>query len=154
MQPENLLDPAFRTTGESTVTTNLLGPLRLIAAFLPALVRQEHATVITVSSGLAYVPLPMTPTYSATKAAVHSFTESLRAQLTDTSVQVIELVPPAVRTTLMNQQDSPQAVPLDEFLDETAEPDAAQILVDRVRGLRNADAEGHYDQALAMLTGH
>ncbi|GIJ51351.1 hypothetical protein Val02_82370 [Virgisporangium aliadipatigenens] len=85
MQPENLLDPAFLTTAESTVTTNLLGPLRLIAAYLPALLRQEHATVITVSSGLAYVPLPMTPTYSATKAAIHSFTESLRAQLNCTN---------------------------------------------------------------------
>jgi len=159
MQPENLLDPAFLTIAESTVTTNLLGPLRLIAAFLPTLVRQEHATIITVSSGLAYVPLPMTPTYSATKAAIHSFTDSLRAQLHDTSLQVIELVPPAVRTTLMNQQDSPDAMPLDEYLDETlalleAEPDATQILVERVRWLRNAEAEGHYDQALAMLTGH
>jgi uncharacterized oxidoreductase len=159
MAAENLLDPAFLTTAESTVTTNLLGPLRLVAAFLPTLVRQEHATVVTVSSGLAYVPLPMTPTYSATKAAIHSFTESLRAQLRDTSVQVIELVPPAVRTALMNQHDSPDAMPLKEYLDETlalleAEPDATQILVERVRWLRNAEAEGHYEQALAILTGH
>jgi uncharacterized oxidoreductase len=157
-QPENLLDPAFLTTAESTVTTNLLGP-RLFAAFLPTLARQEHATVITVSSAPAYVPLPMTPTYRATKAAIHSFTESLRAQLTDTAVQVIELVPPAVRTSLMNQQDSPDAMPLDEYLDDTltrleAEPDAPQILVERVRWLRNAKAGGHYEQALAMLARH
>jgi uncharacterized oxidoreductase len=101
----------------------------------------------------------MTPTYSATKAAIHSFTDSLRAQLHDTSLQVIELVPPAVRTTLMNQQDSPDAMPLDEYLDETlalleAEPDATQILVERVRWLRNAEAEGHYDQALAGAPDH
>jgi uncharacterized oxidoreductase len=159
MRPENLLDPAFLSTAESTVTTNLLGPVRLIAAFLPTLVRQERATVITVSSGLAYVPLPRTPTYCATKAAIHSFTESLRAQLSDTSVQVIELVPPTVQTALMNQQASPDAMPLGEYLDETlarleAEPDAGQVLVERVRWLRNAEAEGHYEQALAMLAGH
>ena len=117
------------------VTTNLLGPIRLIAAFLPTLVCQDNATVITVSSGLAYVPLPLTPTYNATNAAIHSFTESLRSQLDQTSVQVIELVPPAVQTTLMNQEDSPDAMPLDAYLDETlellqAEPNARQILVE------------------------
>lgn len=65
---------------------------------------------------MAFVPLPATPMYNATKAAIHSFTESLRVQLADTGVQVIELVPPAVRTTLMGQQDDERAMPLEGFL--------------------------------------
>ncbi len=105
------------------------------------------------------MPHPISPTYSATKAAVHSFTEALRVQLADTPVQVLELVPPAVRTTLMGQQDSEQAMPLEDFLDETmkllrTEPDAREILVENVRFLRFAEANGNYDSALAMLSGH
>lgn len=106
MLPENLLAPGSLQVAEDTVTTNLLGPIRLLDAFLPFLVKKDDAVVMNVSSGLAFVPLPITPTYNATKAAIHSFTESLRIQLTDTSVQVMELVPPAVRTTLMGQQES------------------------------------------------
>jgi uncharacterized oxidoreductase len=80
-------------------------------------------------------------------------------QLADTSVQVVELVPPAVQTTLLGQQDDPSAMPLDEYLDETmalleAQPDAHEILVERVKFLRNAEAEGRYDAVLALLSGH
>ncbi|MBM2615886.1 SDR family NAD(P)-dependent oxidoreductase [Actinoplanes sp. LDG1-06] len=158
MRPEDLRDPGFLATAEATVETNLLGPIRLIAAFLPALLARPSATVITVTSGLAYVPLPLTPTYNATKAAVHSFTESLRVQLAGSSVQVIELVPPAVRTSLMNQENSPIAMPLDDYLDETVgllekQPDAQQILVERVRWQRDAVAEGRYDEVLGVLSG-
>ncbi|MDO9395481.1 MAG: SDR family NAD(P)-dependent oxidoreductase, partial [Herbiconiux sp.] len=157
MLPENLRDPAFVETAERTVETNLLGPIRLIAAFEPHLEAQPSAAILTVSSGLAYVPLPATPTYSATKAAIHSFTESLRVQLADTSVQVIEIVPPAVQTTLMGQQDSPHALPLEAYLDETmqlleAQPDAPQVLVEGVKVLRNAPADGTYPQVLAALS--
>ena len=110
MLPEDLTDPSFVKVAEDTVATNLLGPIRLIARFLPALLERPKATVITVSSGLAYVPLPATPTYNATKAAIHSFTESLRVQLEKSNVQVIELVPPVTRTSLMNQENSPVAM--------------------------------------------
>ena len=119
MLPERVLDPASLRVAEDTIAANLLGTLRMTYAFLPLLIGKENAAVINVSSGLAFVPLPITPTYSATKAAVHSFTESLRIQLADSSVQVIELIPPAVRTTLMGQQDDEDAMPLDEFLTET-----------------------------------
>ena len=88
---------------EATVTTNLLGPIRLTAALLPLLLSQPHSTLMTVSSGLAFVPLAMTPTYCATKAAIHSYTQSLRYQLKDTNVQVIELIPPYVQTDLMGE---------------------------------------------------
>lgn len=158
MEPEDLLDPASLDVAERTVEVNLLGPIRLVNAFLPGLLAQQAATVVTVSSGLAYVPLPATPTYNATKAAIHSFTESLRVQLTKTDVQVIELVPPATRTTLMNQQNSDVAMPLEEFLDEVmslleAEPKADEILVERVKWQRNAEAEGRYQDVLGVLSG-
>src|SRR4051812_30497101 len=82
MRPENLLaQPEELADAEAMVTTNLLGPIRLTAAVLPLLVKQPHATVMTVSSGLAFLPLALTPTYCATKAAIHSYTQSLRYQL-------------------------------------------------------------------------
>lgn len=158
MEPEDLRDPAALEVAERTVAVNLLGPIRLVHAFLPGLLTQPSATVMTVSSGLAYVPLPATPTYNATKAAIHSYTESLRVQLTGSNVQVIELVPPATRTTLMNQQNSEVAMPLEDFLDEVmslieADPKAEQILVERVKWQRNAEAEGRYQDVLGVLSG-
>lgn len=155
--PEPLLDASSLRIAEDTVATNLLGPIRMANAFLPHLAAQEEATVINVSSGLAFVPLPSTPTYNATKAAVHSFTESLRVQLAGTSVQVIELIPPAVRTTLMGQQDNEHAMPLDDFLTEAVsllhtQPDAKEILVENVKFLRHAPADGTYNDVLAMLS--
>jgi uncharacterized oxidoreductase len=158
MEPEDLRDPASLDVAERTITLNLLGTIRLVNAFLPGLLAQPAATVMTVSSGLAYVPLPATPTYNATKAAVHSFTESLRVQLSKSDVQVIELVPPATRTTLMNQQNSDVAMPLEDFLDEVmslieADGKAEQILVERVKWQRNAEAEGRYADVLGVLSG-
>ena len=157
--PEDLRGKDFLRTAEATVETNLLGPIRLIAAFSEFLQTKDDAAIITVSSGLAFVPLPLTPTYNATKAGIHSFTESLRVQLADTSVQVIELVPPAVRTTLMGQENLESAMSLDEFLKEAwelleSEPDADEILVDRVKFQRFAEVEGRYDDVLRMLSAY
>jgi uncharacterized oxidoreductase len=157
MLPEDLHSPDYLEVAERTVATNLLGPIRLIAAFTPYLATQESSAILTVSSGLAFVPLPITPTYGATKAAIHSFTEALGVQLADTTIQVIELVPPAVQTALMNQENSPMAMPLDAFLDEVMglledEPDAPEILVENVRFLRYAAANGTYNDTLAMLS--
>ena len=157
--PEDLRGGDFLPTAEATVETNLLGPIRLIAAFSEFLQTKDDAAIITVSSGLAFVPLPLTPTYNATKAGIHSFTESLRVQLAGTSVQVIELVPPAVRTTLMGQENLESAMSLDEFLKEAwelleSEPDADEILVDRVKFQRFAEVEGRYDDVLQMLSAY
>jgi short-subunit dehydrogenase involved in D-alanine esterification of teichoic acids len=159
MLPENLLDPGSLSVAEDTVTTNLLGPIRVLNAFLPFLAKKDDAVIMNVSSGLAFVPLPFTPTYNATKAAIHSFTESLRVQLADTSVQVMELTPPPVRTTLMGQQDSDQAMPLEDFLSEVmtllrTQPDAKEILVENGKPLRYAEVNGAYDNVLALLSGH
>ena len=156
-RPENLLDPASLAIAEDHVTTNLLGPIRMTYAFLPHLVTQDDAVVVNVTSALAFVPFPVTPTYNATKAALHSFSESLRVQMADTAVQVIEVVPAGVRTTLMGQQDNEQSMPLDEFLTETltlleAQPDAKEIVVETAKFARYAEANGTYEQVLTMLS--
>lgn len=156
-QPENVLDPGSLSIAEDHVTTNLLGPIRMTYAFLPHLVTRDDAAILNVTSALAFVPFPLTPTYSATKAALHSFSEGLRVQLAGTPVQVIEVVPAGVRTTLMGQQDSEQAMPLEEFLAEVltllaAEPDAREIVVERARFARDAAATGTYDQVLTMFS--
>ncbi|MFF0339809.1 SDR family oxidoreductase [Kribbella sp. NPDC004875] len=156
MLPEDLRDPKHVATAEQTIDINLLGTIRTIAAFVPYLLKQRDPAILTVSSGLASVPLTITPTYSATKAAIHSYTQSLRIQLAGTGLQVIEVVPPAVRTTLLNQKNDERAMPLDEYLDETMrllqdQPAAEEILVDRVRFLRHAEREGRYDDVVAAL---
>ncbi|MEV0791714.1 SDR family oxidoreductase [Kribbella sp. NPDC050459] len=152
MQVEDLRDHDL-ATAEQTITTNLLGTIRTVTAFTPHLLQQQDAVIMTVSSGLAFVPLAMTPTYSATKAAVHSYTQSLRHQL---PLQVIELVPPAVQTTLLNQENDERAMPLAEYADETIQllqnhPDAEEILVNRVHFLRDAERENRHDQVFAAL---
>lgn len=144
-------------TAEATVTTNVLGPLRLIAAFLEHLVAQPEATIVTVSSGLAFVPLRVTPTYNATKAAIHMFSETLRLQLAGSGVQVVELVPPAVQTDLMpGHADDPSAMPLEEYIDEVMElletqPEATEILVERVKFLRFGEVRGDQAQVIETL---
>lgn len=156
MRPEDLLAGAT-ADAEEMIATNLLGPIRLTAALLPQLRRQAAAAIINVSSGLAFVPLAMTPTYSATKAALHSYSESLRFQLRETPVQVIELAPPAVATKLMPGHDeNPNSMPLADYIGESMEllrtnPDAREICVKRVRMLRDAEAEGRYGAVFAAL---
>ncbi|MGE3174545.1 MAG: SDR family oxidoreductase [Planctomycetota bacterium] len=152
MRPEEVRAGAAHVDdAEATVTTNLLGPIRLNAALLPHLLRQPTATVVTVTSGLAFVPLAAFPTYCATKAALHSFTESLRYQLQGTAVEVVELPPPYVQTELTgaHQKTDPRAMPLAAFTQEvmgllTARPSPKEVLVEHVKPLRFA-AQGDYD---------
>jgi uncharacterized oxidoreductase len=148
---------SFLASAESVVTTNVLGPIRLIAAFIEHLRAQPDATIVTVSSGLGFTPLAVTPSYNASKAAIHMLSESVRLQLADTNVQVIELVPPSVRTSLVPGQESSEvAMPLDEFVAETvglleSQPDAKEIQVERVKFLRYGEARGDYDQVVKTL---
>lgn len=137
---------------EAIIATNLLGPIRLNAAILPLLEKQPRATIMTVSSGLAFVPMSLTPSYCATKAAIHSYTQSLRYQLRATSIQVLELIPPYVQTELMGaaQASDPRAMPLEAFIEEVmrlleSSPDAKEICVERVKPLRSAEANGGYE---------
>ncbi|WP_207485184.1 SDR family oxidoreductase [Arenibaculum pallidiluteum] len=152
-----LTDPEALATAEATITTNLLGPIRLTLALLPHLLAQPKATVVNVSSGLAFVPRADTPTYSATKAAIHSYTMSLRHQLRDTAVQVIEWVPPLVATDLTpGQRDNPHALPLADFIHESmallaANPDAAEILVERVKPQRAAESTARFDAVFNLI---
>jgi uncharacterized oxidoreductase len=167
MRPENLLEqPEDLEDAEATITTNLLGPIRLTAALLPQLKKQPAATIMTVSSGLAYMPMALTPTYCATKAAIHSYSLTLRYQLRRTNIEVLELVPPYVQTELMGsrQASDPRAMPLKDFIEETMKilkerPEAKEILVERVLPLRYAEKSGHFDQAFqqfndAMMAPH
>ncbi len=141
---------------EATVVTNLLGPIRLTDALIDHLVARSDGAIVNVTSGLAFVPLPKAPTYSATKAALHSYTQALRVQLAG-RVEVIELAPPAVRTELTPGQSTRDAyMPLDAFADEVmalfAEtPTPAEILVRNVLPLRHAEAEGAVAERLAFL---
>ncbi|PXA67182.1 SDR family oxidoreductase [Cryobacterium arcticum] len=157
MNAEDVRAGDFLVEAERIVETNINGPLRLIAAFIPHLQTRPAATLMTVSSGLAFTPLAFTPTYNGTKAFIHQYSESIRMQLADTSVQVIELVPPAVQTELMpgNSVDE-HFMPLDAFADEVmalleAQPDAQEILVETVKFLRFAEVEGRYQAAVAAL---
>lgn len=155
MQAEDVVAGSTLDVAEATIATNLLGPIRLNAALLPHLLGKARAAVMTVSSGLAFVPLTRTPTYSATKAAIHSWSQSLREQLAGTSVEVIEIAPPAVQTELMPGHDSdPNAMPLDAYIAETMallERGETEVLVERVGFLRGAEARGDYDAVFAAL---
>lgn len=160
MRAEDWTSPGgFLETAEATVTTNVLGPIRLIAAFAEHLLAQPDATIMTVSSGLAFAPLRFTPTYNATKAAIHQLSETLRLQFAETSVHIVELVPPSVQTDLMpGHAEDPNAMPLDDYIDETmmileTQPDVTEVQVERVKFLRYGEARGDQAQVIAVLNG-
>lgn len=158
MQTENLRDPAFVATAEATIATNLLGPIRLTAALLPHLLTRPKAAILNVTSGLAFVPFALTPTYSATKAALHSWTMSLGHQLKGTSVEAIEIAPPYVQTELMGPQQAvdPRAMPLADFIAEVMaildrDPTPAEVIVGRCEPLRHAERDGKTAEIFAAL---
>ncbi|QGZ58894.1 SDR family oxidoreductase [Paraburkholderia acidiphila] len=129
------------------VETNLLGPVRVSAAFVDHLKRQSEAYIVNNSSVLAYVPLAATALYSATKAAIHSYTLSQRFALRDTSVKVLEIAPPWVDTDLVHKSGDPRAMPLDAFIAETLkllETATTEVVVDAAKPMRdNAGPNEH-----------
>lgn len=141
---------------EATIATNLLGPIRLTNALIDHFTARGDATIVNVTSGLAFVPLVDTPTYNATKAAIHSYTVAMREALKG-KVEVIELAPPAVQTGLTpGQETRPGYQPLGEFIDEVMalfgqQPTPAEILVEGVKGLRFAEREGRFDATVTQL---
>lgn len=158
MLDEDMVGGNYLQIAEDTVATNLLGPIRLTAALLPHLLQQSRAAVLTVSSGLAFVPKASTPTYSATKAAIHSYSQSLRYQLRNTAVEVIEIAPPYVQTHLQGerQANDPNAMPLDAYLSETMElltagPENGEVLVQRVHRQRFAEQTGNAAAVFAFI---
>ena len=141
---------------EATITTNLLGPIRLIDALVDHLASRPDAAIVNVTSGLAFVPLVATATYSATKAALHSYTVSLREALKG-RIEVIELAPPAVQTDLTpGQRDARGYLPLEAFADEVMallaqQPTSPELLVEAVKFLRHAEAEGRFDATVTQI---
>jgi uncharacterized oxidoreductase len=122
----------------STITTNLIGPIRLTSAFIEQ-IKRKQGTIIYNTSVLAFVPMAITAVYSATKAALHSYVLSQRFLLQKQGVRVLEIAPPWVRTELMNSQEAEQAMPLDQFIAETIEvlaTDTDEILVEMAKPLR------------------
>lgn len=144
---------------QAIVETNILGVLRVTAAFLPALKAQADATIIATSSNLAFIPRADFPAYCASKAFLHSWLQSLRHQLRKVPVEVLELAPPYVRTCLTgaHQADDPRAVPVDvyvaevmQLLERGAHP-RGEILLERDRARRWAERDGRFDETFAAM---
>ncbi|WP_433566819.1 SDR family oxidoreductase [Nocardia sp. CA-151230] len=163
---EDLRDPAHFAAAQQTIDTNLLGTIRVVDAFTPHLIAHGTGTIITVTSGIGFLPFPPMPTYAASKAGVHAYSEALRAQLDGTGIEVAELVPPAVATTPELARHNPRALELAEFATEVmdllrTDPTPHEILVKGVLMHRWAERDGTYDelvaqrsQALTILPSH
>ena len=156
MRFEDLSGQRDLADAEATIVTNLLGPIRLTNALVEHLKGQEGSTIVNVSSGLAFVPMPRAATYSATKAALHSYTISQRAAL-EGQVEVIEIAPPAVQTELTPGQSTREGyLPLETFVDQVMAQFAtgappAEVCVPNTLFLRNAEVEGRFDEAFAAV---
>jgi uncharacterized oxidoreductase len=161
MEPDNAAGVIDDKLLVSTVTTNLLGPIRLTSALVDHL-KNRRGVIVYNTSVLGFVPLAVTAVYSATKAALHSYVLSQRFQLRDSGVRVLEVAPPWVRTELMNSQEAEQAMPLDQFISETLNAlgtDADEILVEAAKSLRanpgpgeHALVNGFNEQMLKLFT--
>jgi uncharacterized oxidoreductase len=163
MQPDAVNGRVDDAQMVSHVTTNLMGPIRMTSALIDHLKTKSDAVVAYTSSVLGFVPMAVTAVYSSTKAALHSYALSQRFMLQDTTVRVLEIVPPWVRTELMNSEEAEMAMPLDQFIDETIKvlgTDANEILVEAARPMRANPGPGEHDfvnsfnaQAKAMFGG-
>jgi uncharacterized oxidoreductase len=110
-------DPDSWEERRKEIAINIEAPIHLSSLFVTHFLKQPLAAIINVSSGLAFTPGTFATVYSATKAAVHSFTMSLRLELEDTNIKVIEIVPPAVNTDLGGVGIHTMGVPVNEFAD-------------------------------------
>ncbi|ARP82282.1 oxidoreductase [Bordetella genomosp. 8] len=153
-RPEDIASDAWNATdAEAIVDTNILGVLRVTAAFLPLLRRQPHAAIMATSSALAFVPLASFPTYCASKAFLHSWLTSLRHQLRNTPVEVLELSPPYVQTELTGagQASDPRAMPIGDYIAqvmrmlERADHPRGELLLERDLARRWAERDATYD---------
>ncbi|HEY0249478.1 MAG TPA: SDR family NAD(P)-dependent oxidoreductase [Gryllotalpicola sp.] len=160
MLVEDTRTAGFLDMAERTVQTNVLGPLRLISAFVEHMQTRPDATIMTVSSGLAHLPLTITPSYNGSKAFIHRFTETLRLQLAGTPVKVVELTPPGVRTELTPGQSSwEHFLTVDDYIDEVVtiletQPDVTEVLVEGVKWMRYAEVNGNYDELVTTMNAH
>lgn len=143
--------PMDDAQAQSIITTNLLGPIRMTSALIEHLKAQPRSVIVNNTSVLAYTPLANTAVYSASKAALHSYTLSQRFMLRNTSVTVQEIAPPWVNTDLIKKGDDPRAMPLDAFIEQTMAAlgtDAEEAIVESARPMRNN--AGPNEHALVM----
>ncbi|MNC44418.1 NADP-dependent 3-hydroxy acid dehydrogenase YdfG [compost metagenome] len=149
----------------STVSTNLLGPIRMSSSLIEHLKSKEEAVIINTTSAIGFIPYAAAAVYSATKAALHSYTLSQRYLLKDTTVKVLEIIPPGVQTELMTDlKDDPHAMPLEAFIEETIRllgTDAEEVLVEQAKMIRDNQGpnEGAFvtqlnDMAIQAPTDH
>jgi len=161
MLPDRAAGPVDDKLLVDTITTNLVGPIRMTSALVEHLKGQENAVIAYTSSVLGFVPMAVTAVYSATKAALHSYALSQRFLLKDSGIRVLEIAPPWVRTDLMNSREAGPAMPLDQFIAETMSvlaTDADEILVEGAKAFRanvgpneHALVNGFNQQALATF---
>ncbi|MEV4294099.1 SDR family oxidoreductase [Microbispora rosea] len=160
MVAEDVITPGFVEIAERTVETNILGTVRLVGAFTEHLQSRPDSTIVTVSSGLAHTPLAITPTYNGSKAFIHLFSETIRLQLASTSVKVVELCAPALRTELMPGGSQVEGFyPLEDYIEDTwailaEQPDVTEVIIDRVTPLRYSEVEDRYAATIEMLNSH
>ena len=139
MLPDRASGPVDDKLLVDTITTNLMGPMRMTSALVEHLKGKPDAVIVYTSSVLGFVPMAVTAIYSATKAAIHSYALSQRFLLKEAGVRVLEMAPPWVRTDLMNSREAADAMPLDQFIAETMAvfgTDADEILVEGAKGFR------------------
>ncbi|HNR55397.1 MAG TPA: SDR family NAD(P)-dependent oxidoreductase [Flavobacteriales bacterium] len=144
---------------QRTIQTNITSVLQLTAELMPTLLAQDSATILATTSGLAFVPRANFPAYCGSKAFLHSWLQSLRQQLRGTQVQVLELAPPYVQTELTgaHQATDPNAMPLADYIAEVMqllavpEPPRGEVLVERVKVLRDAERKGEYEKVFGFL---
>ena len=152
------LRSAETADAEATMDTNLLGPMRMTAALIRQLMSQPHGAILNVSSALAMMPAAMMPSYCASKAAIHSYTQSLRFQLRNSPVQVIEIIPPWVQTELQGDRGmNPRAMPLNQYISETMAvlknfPEVEEVVIDGAKAMRFAE-RGDYDAFFNRFNG-
>lgn len=158
MRMEDVGSAGDLADAEAQIATNLLGPIRLNNALVEHLKSRKDGVIVNVSSGLAFVPRADAAVYSASKAAIHSYSQSLRHQLAG-QVKVIELAPPAVQTELTPGQATREGyMPLDAFIDEVmnlfaGQPTPDEIIVERANFQRLAEREGRFDEAFQRING-
>lgn len=159
MRYEDLSAHSDLHDAKAQLTTNVLGTIRMTNALVDHLKTQAHAAVMTVSSGLAFVPRADAAIYSASKAAIHVYTLCLRQQLAG-RVRVIELIPPAIQTELTPGQSSRDGyMPLSAYMDEVMtllreQPVPDEIVVERARVQRLAEQEGLFEQVFERINAH
>lgn len=137
---DDVSGPVDDAVSQQILSTNILGPVRMTSALVEHLKKQKRATIINNSSILAFVPLAGNAVYSASKAAIHSYSLSLRFMLRDTSVSVQEIAPPWVNTDLIKKSDDPPAMALENFIEQTMQGLAAEtpeVIVDAAAPFRD-----------------